>query len=83
MVIYGGIYICTKCGATGARKLTKLAAQCKPPEYRGKCNIKAYAEAKAPAGYEGWPYKRIHHNDNISINNIQLQLGRLQGAYEQ
>jgi len=83
VVIYGSIYMCTKCGATGARKLVKLARECKLLRSAGKCNIDAYAAGKALTGYEGWPYKRIHHNDNIIINNIQLQLDRIRKAYEQ
>jgi len=75
--------LCIKCGATGSRKLVKLAKECKRPTQAGKCNRDAYAAGRPLAGYEGWPYKRVHHNDNIVINNIQLQLDRIQKAYEQ
>jgi len=75
--------MCIKCGATGSRKLVKLAKDCKRPTQAGKINRDAYAAGKPLVGYEGWPYKRVHHNDNIVINNIQLQLDRIRKAYEQ
>ena len=75
--------MCIKCGATGSRKLVKLAKECKRPTAAGKCNIDAYAAEKPLTGYEGWPYKRIHHDDNIIINNIQMQIDRIHKAYEQ
>ena len=75
--------MCTKCGATGSRKLVKLARECERPTAAGKINIDAYAAGKPPPGYDGWPYKRIHHNDNIIINNIQMQIDRIHKAYEQ
>jgi len=75
--------MCIKCGATGSRKLVKLARECKRPTAAGKINIDAYAEGRPLPKYEGWPYKRIHHDDNIIINNIQMQIDRIQKAYEQ
>lgn len=75
--------MCLKCGATGSRKLVKLARECKRPTAAGKINIEAYAKGRPPPGYDGWPYKRIHCNDNIIINNIQMQIDRIRKAYEQ
>jgi len=83
VVVYGGIYMCTKCGATGSRKLVKLARECKRPTAAGKINRDAYADGRPLPKYDGWPYKRIHLDDNIIINNIQMQIDRIQKAYEQ
>jgi len=83
VVIYGGIYLCVKCGATGSRKLVKLARECKHPTQAGKINRDAYAAGRPLPRYEGWPYKRVHHDDNIVINNFQMQLDRIQKVYEQ
>ena len=38
---------------------------------------------RKPSGTIGGPYKCIHLDDNIIINNIQMQIDRIQKAYEQ
>ena len=68
--------MCTKCGGTGSRKLIKLARQCEPPTDRGQQNIDAYAAGTAPAGYKGWPYTRVHLQENIAVNNVQTLVDR-------
>ena len=77
MVIYGGIYMCTKCGSTGSRKLMQLSRECKPPKTRGQQNIDAYAAGTSPAGYNNWPYKRVHLDENIAVNNVQTLVDRM------
>jgi len=82
MKIYGGVYMCTRCGGTGSRKLIKLARPCEAPTYRGQQNIDAYAAGTAPAGYKGWPYKKIHLQENISVNNVQTLVDRMHKKYK-
>ena len=73
--------MCKKCGFTGSRKLIKLAKKCEKPTTRGQCNLDAYAAGKAPAGYKGWPYKRVHLRENIVVNNLQSQVDRMHKKY--
>jgi len=82
MKIYGGIYMWTQCGATGSRKLIKLARPCEAPTSRGQQNLDAYAAGNAPAGYKGWPYKRIHLQENIAANNVQILVDRMHKKYK-
>ena len=79
--LYGGIYMCTSCGGTGSRKLIKLNRKCKKPTQKGKANINAYKVGKAPAGYPGWPYKRVHLMENEILNNIQHKVNQTRREY--
>ena len=74
--------MCTRCGGTGSRKLIKLARPCEAPTSRGQQNIDAYAAGTAPAGYKGWPYKRVHLQDNIALNNVQTLIDRMHKKYK-
>ena len=74
--------MCTKCGGTGSRKLIKLAKPCEHPTSRGQQNIDAYAAGSAPAGYKGWPYTRIHLQENIAVNNVQTLVDRMHKKYK-
>ena len=75
--MHGGVYICTKCGATAAKKPIKLAKTCVQPTSHGKYNKEAYLDGKAPAGFPGWPYKMIHLRENGVVNNVQYQVDQL------
>lgn len=69
--------MCTECGGTGSRKLIKLPGGCKKPTVQGQYNIDAYAAGTAPAGYKGWPYKRVHLSENVLVNNVQTLVDRM------
>lgn len=76
--LYGGVYICTSCGATAAKKLIKLSRPCVKQTSHGKYNRDAYRDGKAPAGFPDWPYKQIHLRENVIVNNVQFQIDQLQ-----
>ena len=77
IIIYGGVYMCTTCGATASKKLEKLARPCQNPTSHGKHNRDAYKARKPPAGFPKWPYKQIHLRENVIVNNVQLQVDQL------
>ena len=74
--------MCILCGGTGSRKLVKLARPCEAPTNPGKHNIDAYAAGKPPAGYKGWPYKKVHLQENIAVNNVQTHVDRMHKKYK-
>jgi len=82
MKIYGGVFMCIRCGGTGSRKLIKLARPCETPTVRGQQNVDAYAAGTAPAGYKGWPYKNVHLQENIAYNNVQTLVDRMHKKYK-
>ena len=60
VVIYGGVFMCTSCGATAKNKLVKLHAPCFPVKPPSKCaNLRAYLAGRAPAGFPNWPYPKL------------------------
>jgi len=82
MVIYREIYMCTKCGSTGSRKLINFFRECMPPKTRGQQNIDTYAAGTAPAGYNNWSYKCVHLDENSAVNNVQTLVDRMREKYK-
>ena len=76
-IIYGGVYLCIKCGATASKKLIKLARPSEKPTTHGKYNKDAYIKGNAPAGFPGWPYTKTHLRENVIVNNVQYQVDQL------
>jgi len=77
ITLYGGVYMCTTCGATASKKLEKLAIPCAKPTAHGKINTEAYIAGNPPTGFPKWPYEHIHLRENVIVNNIQLQIDQL------
>ena len=48
----------------------------------GQHNIDAYAAGKPLAGYKGWPYARVHLQENIAVNNVQTLVDRMHKKYK-
>ena len=67
--------------ATASNKLIKLRDECKRPNPHGKHNLKANDHGRAPKGYPGWPYKRVHMMHLIITDNVQSQLHRITKIY--
>ena len=53
-----------------------------PPKTREQQNIGAYAAGTTPAGYKNWPYKRVHLDENIAVNNVQTLVDRMHKKYK-
>ena len=61
ILLDGGVFMCTACGATAVNKLIKLHDPCFPHRYGPpNYNLRAYKAGRARAGFPLWPYKHIH-----------------------
>jgi len=76
VVIYGGVFFCTACGATAKNKLVKLDRPCMPVRHGTNYNLTAYKFGRAPAGFPGWPYKHV----TSCLANVR---GTIQAAVDQ
>ena len=80
--MYGGVYLCKKCGATGKLKFHLLTKACAPPQTAGQRNVRAFFEGKRLPNYPGWPFKRaaipFQHKqtraDVLTVERIQQQV---------
>jgi len=77
IIVYGGVCMCTDCGATASKKHEKLARPCEQPTSHGKHNRDAYKAGNPPAGFPKWPYMKIHLRENVIVNSIQLQIDQM------
>lgn len=53
--LYGGVFICVKCGATAVNTLVNLQKPCGILTANLRNNLKAYVAGKALKGFKGWP----------------------------
>jgi len=82
IVMYGGVYLCKKCGATGKLKFKLLSKACAPPQTAGQRNVKAFFDGKKLPTYPGWPFTRpaipFQHKqtraDVLTVERIQQQV---------
>jgi len=81
--LYGGIYLCTKCGNTSAKKLIKLQAECKKPKAHGRYNLRSYERGTKPRGFPEWPLKKVHLIDTVIYNNMQMKVNAMHKKYAQ
>jgi len=87
-VLYGGVFLCVKCGSTALNKIQNLKDVCNGnkgfgdplrQQSHGESNIKRYKKGKAPLGYPNWPYNKYDISDetqeaNSIMKNIRGQL---------
>ena len=83
IVLYGGVFLCVKCGSTALNKIQNLKDVCYgnegfgdplTPQSHGESNIKRYKKGKAPLGYPDWPYNKYDISDETVMKNIRGQL---------
>ena len=75
IVLYGGVFMCTACGATAVNKLIKLYDPCFPHRYGPlPFNLRAYKAGRAPAGFPLWPYKQIHEYTTSLRHTVQAKV---------
>jgi len=79
--LYGGIYLCKKCGNTSAKKLIKLQDPCEKPKAHGKYNLNAYKNGTKPRGFPKWPFSSVHMMDTVIYNNMQLKVYAMHRKY--
>jgi len=85
LVLYGGVFLCKKCGSVAKQKMVKLSSPCGPPSTAGWRNRNAYYSNVKLPGYPNWPYKKCiipyqHKNtrtDAFTISRIQKQVEAL------
>jgi len=71
---YGGVYICTKCGAIAREQIRNLFKLCEGPTPGGENNLKAYSRNRAPVNCPGWPYNKASFRYRHSRNKIWRQI---------
>ena len=75
IALYGGVFMCTACGATAVNKLIKLHDPCFPHRYGPpNYNLRAYKAGRAPAGVPLWPYKHIHEYTTSLRHTVQAKV---------
>ena len=79
--LYGGIYLCRKCGNTSAKKLIKLQDPCERAKAHGKYNLNAYKNGTKPRGFPKWPFSSVHMMDTVIYNNMQLKVNAMHRKY--
>lgn len=86
IILYGGVYLCVKCGSTAMNKIQNLKFACPGlalvPEKElshqhshGEANIKRYNKGRGPLGFPEWPYNKFEVSHDTVMNNINGQLG--------
>lgn len=71
VVLYGGVFFYTACGATAVNKLVKLFDPCLPLRYGNNYNLKAYKAGKALQGLPSWPYKHTATCSTTLLSSIR------------
>jgi len=78
VVLNGGVFFCTACGATAKNKLVKLFEPCFPCRHEPNYNLKAYKKGRAPAWFPTWPYKHITTCQTIVLSSVRASVDRLE-----
>ena len=84
---YGGVYICTRCGAVSREVIRNLHKPCIDPKKHeeptpgGKTNLKAYAANRPPQGCKGWPYSSLDQKDRAIRRRVQQAVNELPPQY--
>ena len=80
---YGGVYICTRCGAVSREVIKNLAKPCidiekhEEPTPGGKTNLRAYAANRPQQGCPGWPYSSLDQLDRAVLKQVQRAVNEL------
>ena len=63
LVVYRGLFYCSKCGYTASAKAQKLVARCDEVTHEGIQRVLRLKAGKLPSGLKSWPNDQPHKQD--------------------